>query len=69
MINKIIESTIDQFAIDLRDEFPDMKGFSHRNLFYISQWVQFYTGKSLLVQQPVALIKKLAGQVPWGLTC
>ena len=60
---------IEKLAIDLRGEFPEMKGFSRRNLFYIRQWIQFYTGKSQLVQQPVALIKKvqqLAGQIPWG---
>jgi predicted nuclease of restriction endonuclease-like (RecB) superfamily len=46
-----------------------MKGFSRRNLFYMKQWVQFYTGKTRLVQQPVALIRKfqqLVGQIPWG---
>ena len=46
-----------------------MKGFSRRNLFYMKQWVLFYTGKGQLVQQPVALIKKvqqLAGQILWG---
>jgi predicted nuclease of restriction endonuclease-like (RecB) superfamily len=60
---------IEKLAIDLRGEFPNMKGFSRRNLFYIKQWVQFYTGKTRLVQQPVALIRKvqqLVGQIPWG---
>lgn len=60
---------IEKLAIDLRGEFPDMKGFSRRNLFYIKQWVTFYTDKGRLVQQPVALIDKvqqLVGQIPWG---
>jgi len=60
---------IEKLATDLRGEFPNMKGFSRRNLFYIKQWVQFYIGKTRLVQQPVALIKKvqqLVGQIPWG---
>lgn len=60
---------VEKLAIDLRGEFPNMKGFSRRNLFYIKQWVQFYTGKTRLVQQPVALTRKvqqLAGQIPWG---
>lgn len=60
---------IEKLAIDLCGEFPNMKGFSRRNLFYMKQWVQFYTGKTRLVQQPVALIRKfqqLVGQIPWG---
>ena len=60
---------IEKLAIDLHGDFPNMKGFSRRNLFYMKQWVLFYTGKGQLVQQPVALIKKvqqLAGQIPWG---
>jgi predicted nuclease of restriction endonuclease-like (RecB) superfamily len=60
---------VEKLAIDLRGEFPNMKGFSRRNLFYMKQWVQFYTGKTRLVQQPVALIRKfqqLVGQIPWG---
>lgn len=60
---------IEKLALDLRREFPEIKGFSRRNVFYIKQWVQFYTAKGRLVQQAVALIKKvqqLVGQIPWG---
>ena len=59
---------IDQLSKDLMSEFPDMKGFSRRNLMYIQEWCLFYN-KSIvqrpvrqLVQQPVALIT----QIPWG---
>ena len=60
---------IEKLAIDLRGEFPNMKGFSRSNLFYIRQWVRFYSGIGLKAQQPIALIKKvqqLVGQIPWG---
>ena len=50
--NKLIE----QLAKDLSDEFPDIKGFSRSNLYYIRKWVQFYES-SAIVQQPV-------GQLP-----
>jgi predicted nuclease of restriction endonuclease-like (RecB) superfamily len=46
-----------------------MKGFSRSNLFYIRQWVRFYSGLGLKVPQSVAQIKKvqqLVGQIPWG---
>ena len=43
-------------------EFPDMKGFSRRNLMYIQKWYLFYSSDTELVQQPVALITR----IPWG---
>jgi predicted nuclease of restriction endonuclease-like (RecB) superfamily len=60
---------IEKLAIDLRGEFPNMQGFSRSNLFYIRQWVRFYSGIGSRVPQPVAQIKKvqqLVGQIPWG---
>jgi len=60
---------IEKLAIDLRGEFPTMKGFSRSNLFSMRQWVRFYSGIGSKVQQPVAHIKKvqqLVGQIPWG---
>ena len=35
---------VEQLAKDLRDEFPDMKGFSRANLFFIRKFYQFYSG-------------------------
>jgi DUF1016 N-terminal domain len=32
-----------QLSQDLMAEFPDMKGFSERNLKYIRQWILFYS--------------------------
>ena len=50
---------IDRLSRDLSFEFPDMKGFSRRNLYAIRQWYLFYSASSSIVPQPVA-------QIPWG---
>jgi len=47
-----------QLSKDLAAEFPDMKGFSLRNLKYIKQWYLFYSGMEAIGQQPVAQIAK-----------
>ncbi len=39
---------------DLIREFPDIKGFSLRNLKYIRQWVQFWKREEAIGQQLVA---------------
>lgn len=31
------EGVVEQLSQDLRDEFPNMKGFSRRNLFYMKR--------------------------------
>ncbi len=49
---------IDRLAKDLRVEFPDMQGFSPRNLKYMRALAEAYTDM-LFVQQAVA-------QIPWG---
>ncbi len=36
---------IDQIAIDLKHEFPDIKGFSRRNIYAMRQWYLFYSQK------------------------
>ncbi|MGM0931101.1 MAG: PDDEXK nuclease domain-containing protein [Actinomycetota bacterium] len=46
-----------RLADDLRAEFPEMKGLSRRNLFYMRGFVAAWPGP--IVQQPVA-------QLPWG---
>lgn len=47
---------IPQLSNDLLKAFPEMKGFSRRNLFYVKQWYQFYGqgAQSQIVQQLVA---------------
>ena len=46
-----------RLADDLRTEFPDMKGLSRRNLFYMRGFAAAWPES--IVQQPVA-------QLPWG---
>jgi predicted nuclease of restriction endonuclease-like (RecB) superfamily len=49
---------IKRLAEDLRAEFPEMKGFSPRNLQYMTTFVKVWPEPSI-AQQPVA-------QLPWG---
>ena len=49
---------VDQLAADLRREFPEMKGFSSRNLKYMRLFAETWTDGQF-VQQVVA-------QIPWG---
>lgn len=50
---------IENVAKELNSEFPDMKGFSRRNLYAIRQWYLFYNPKYEFVPHTVA-------QIPWG---
>lgn len=52
-------SFIELFASDLRKAFPDIKGFSRRNIYAIRQWYLFYSKEFEFVPQAVA-------QIPWG---
>jgi predicted nuclease of restriction endonuclease-like (RecB) superfamily len=52
---------IDQLAADLHRTFPQMRGFSERNLKYMRAFAQAYPDESF-VQQPAA-------QIPWFHHC
>ena len=52
-----------QISKDLMCEFPDMKGFSLRNIKYIRQWYLFYCEENEKGQQVVAQLT----QIPWGI--
>ena len=49
---------IDRLAVDLRTEFPGVRGFSRRNLHYMRSFAGLFRDDEF-VQQPVA-------QIPWG---
>ena len=49
---------IDRLATDLRSSFPEMKGFSPRNLKYMRAFAEAYSDEQF-VQQVVA-------RIPWG---
>lgn len=56
-----------ELSRELIMEFPDMKGFSYRNLKYIRQWHQFYNQHIIIGQQLVAPIdEETFFSVPWG---
>lgn len=35
---------VEQLSLDLKNEFPDIKGFSTTNLWYMKKWYMFYAG-------------------------
>ena len=48
---------IDQLSNDLKTEFPEMKGFSKRNIELIKQWYLFYSGNFVFAKQVVSQIQ------------
>jgi len=51
---------IDRLAADLRQSFPDMKGFSTRNLRYMRAFAALYPDDDVM--------RQVAADVPWGHT-
>ena len=49
---------IENLARDIKLDFPDIKGFSVRNLKYMSKLSSIYTDK--------AFVQQLVAQIPWG---
>ncbi len=49
---------VERLAADLREAFPDMRGFSRSNLFHMRSFAAAWD-QTAIVQQPV-------GQLPWG---
>lgn len=73
------DSFLRQLSLDLTTEFPNIKGFSIRNLKYVRQWYLFYssdsqTGSPAIGQQLVAQLENRFSQqavgqitqIPWG---
>jgi predicted nuclease of restriction endonuclease-like (RecB) superfamily len=52
------DDLIGQMELDLKQAFPDMKGFSRRNLIYMRRMYKFFHNDEF-VPQAVA-------QIPWG---
>ena len=72
---------VKQFALDMRQAFPNDKGFSDSNVKYMKQWYSFYYEDVTKSQRPVGQIEVFTkshqvgdqlemppvfGQVPWG---
>jgi hypothetical protein len=48
---------IDRFSQDLRSSFPEMKGFSTRNLKYMRKFAETWPAE--------VIVQQLAAQIPW----
>lgn len=49
---------IERLAHDLRNSFPNMKGFSRTNLLYMRSFAESWTDEQI--------VQQLVGQLPWG---
>ena len=52
---------IEQISRDLSSEFPEMKGFSSRNLKYMRKFAEAWSNEQL--------VQQLAAQIPWFHNC
>lgn len=59
---------VKQFALDMRNAFPDETGFSWSNVKDMKRWYLFYFEHIRKSQQPVGFLEmpESFGLVPWG---
>ena len=50
---------IEQLSLDMKTAFPDVRGFSTTNLWYVKQWYVFYSKQYSKMQRAVAELQKL----------
>jgi len=55
-------SVVEKLSKDLKEEFPNQKGFSRSNLFSMKKWFEFYSQSDIDTEK----IQQLVGQIPWG---
>ncbi len=55
---------IERLAKDLRREFPDMEGFSSRNLKYMRAFAEAYSGAAIVQQLAGQFVQQLVAQLP-----
>lgn len=56
---------VTRLARDLRDEFPDIKGFSASNLKYMAQFAEAYPALTFGQQPAGQIVQQPAAQLPW----
>ena len=49
---------VEQLSLDLQAEFPESRGFSTTNLWYMKQWYQFYSTAVPKLQQLVGEMRR-----------
>lgn len=58
---------LEELSRELMAEFPDMKGFSYRNIRSIKQWYLFYNEPYTIWQQVVSKLgEEKFFSIPWG---
>ena len=58
---------LEELSHELMAEFPDMKGFSYRNIRSIKQWYLFYNEPYTIWQQVVSKLgEEKFFSIPWG---
>jgi len=61
------DGLIKQISRDLQQEFPDMKGFSVRNLELMRKWYRYWTQSDEITKQVVSQLEQAPiFQIPWG---
>ena len=55
-------SVVEHLSKDLKNEFPDQKGFSRSNLFSMKKWFEFYSASHI----DIVKVQQAVGQIPWG---
>ena len=55
-----------QLSQDLSAEFPEMTGFSVRNLQQICKWYNFYNQRFIIAKQVVSQLQENFFSTPWG---
>jgi predicted nuclease of restriction endonuclease-like (RecB) superfamily len=56
---------LERLSKDLMAEFPNVKGFSKRNLEQIRRWYLFWNEHLQIAKQPATQILNLITQIPW----
>lgn len=60
------DGILKQLSQDLMTTFPNMQGFSKRNLELIRQWYSFYNQDDTIAKQVVSQLPEMLFQIPWG---
>lgn len=70
-------TVVTRLANDIKNELPEVKGFSERNLLFMVQFYKEYGAEDSIVKQPVSqlentdtdrmeFMKQTVSQIPWG---